>query len=406
VKRDSDSGFEPAGEFPAAPPEVAPHEAASSACEASEGADGALRRGIVETPEFATVTASPVPTLSGAQSTAIAPARSRLGRQRLYTLGAHSRARWQAAPDNLRGSALLVLSIAVFSAMMAAIKAIGTNLPLTEILLIRQAMLTLLILPFFKEDLAAAFRTGHLGLQLLRGLFALGSQFTYFLALLYLPLAEMTALGFSQVIFMTLTAVIVLKETVGLRRWLATGVAFIGVLIMLRPTDAALDPYALLAILSAILLCGVTVFIRLMAATESTASLLLYQSAVLCAAYLGPAVIWWEWPSAIEWTLLLVIGIAGTIGQYLFTVAFKIAETSALAPLEFTRLLIAIIVGYLIFAEVPDVTTMFGALIVVGSTIYTVRRNAAADTRAVAGKVGAGESKKAVPPCDTDPGAV
>jgi drug/metabolite transporter (DMT)-like permease len=150
---------------------------------------------------------------------------------------------------------------------------------------------------------------------------------------------------------------------------------------MLRPTGAVLNPYALVAILSALLLCGVTVSIRLMAASESTASLLLYQSAVLCTAYLIPAIIWWDWPDAREWALLAVIGLSGTIGQYLFTVAFKVAETTALAPLEFTRLLIAIVVGYLIFAEVPDLTTMAGALVVIGSTIYTVRRNAVAEAR-------------------------
>lgn len=339
-----------------------------------------LSADVVATREFAAAAASPVPTLSGAQSTAAAGLRrARLGRARLSEIRANGKARWQAAPDNLRGSALFVISIAFFSVMMAGIKEIGTDLPLTQVLLIRQVMLTLLILPFI--SLADAIRTQNPGMQLLRGVFALGSQYTYFLALLYLPLAEMTALGFSQVIFMTLTAVIFLKETVGPKRWLATAVGFAGVLIMLRPTGAVLDPYALVAILSALLLCGVTVSIRLMAHSESTVSLLLYQSAVLCAAYLVPAMIWWEWPSGKEWALLLAIGISGTVGQYLFTVAFKVAETTALAPLEFTRLLLAIIVGYLIFAEVPDLTTMLGALIVIGSTIYTVRRNAVAEAR-------------------------
>lgn len=300
----------------------------------------------------------------------------RVTRADVRALGQRGRDRWLAASDNLRASLLMVASILIISVMMAAIKAIGTGLPLTQTLLIRQVLLTLLILPMFTADLRGAFRTRNLGLQLLRGVFALGSQYTYFLALLYLPFAEMTALGFSQVIFMTIAAVIFLKETVGVRRWIATGVGFVGVVIMLKPGAEVLNPYALVAIFSALLLSGVTLFIRLMAATETTAALLLYQSTVLCAAYLGPALYFWEWPTQREWILLGVIGIFGTIGQYLFTWAFKVGETAALAPLEFTRLLLAVAIGFLFFHEVPDVATILGASIVIGSTIYTVRRNA------------------------------
>ncbi|BDA82736.1 multidrug transporter [Aureimonas sp. SA4125] len=336
------------------------------------------------------MTASAMPILTGREPVASRHIFHLAKRPKNRFAAAHRRikARWTAVPDNMRGSILFIVSIALFSVMMAAVKEIGNGLPLTQTLLIRQVILTLMLLPLFANDLSRAFRTDHLGKHIWRGLFCLGSQYTYFLALLYLPLADMTALGFSQVIFMTITAVVILKEKVGWRSWTATIVGFVGVVIMLRPTGDLMDAYALIAVLSAMLLCGVTISIRLMARTESTETVMLYQSVVLCAAYAVPSFLWWQWPSQKEWLLLLVIGTIGTVAQYLFTMAFRVAEAAALAPLEFTRLLIAIFVGYLLFSEVPEISTMLGALIVMGSTIYTVRQNAREEVPFGRGKLG------------------
>lgn len=344
----------------------------------SEACSGPRQLPPVDASDLANVTAAAMPIVTGHEPVAAIP-RSALPLyrpiNRLAALHSRGRQKWIAVPDNMRGSILFILSVVMFCIMMVAIKKIGSGLPLPQILLIRQVILTMILLPLLLGDLSRALSTQYLGRHIVRGLFCLGSQYTYFLALLYLPLADMTALGFSQVIFMTIAAVVILKEKVGLRRWLATLVGFAGVLIMLRPSGGVVDIYTLVAVLSALLLCGVTVSIRLMARTESTETVMLYQSFVLCAAYAVPTFLWWQWPSQEEWVLLAVIGIVGTLGQYLFTLAFRVAEASALAPLEFTRLLIAIILGFLVFSEIPEMSTMLGAVIVMGSTIYTVRRN-------------------------------
>lgn len=344
----------------------------------SEACSGPRQLPPVDASDLANVTAAAMPIVTGHEPVAAIP-RSALTLyrpiNRLAALHSQGRQKWIAVPDNMRGSILFILSVVMFCIMMVAIKKIGTGLPLPQILLIRQVILTMILLPLLLGDLSRALSTKYLGRHIVRGLFCLGSQYTYFLALLYLPLADMTALGFSQVIFMTIAAVVILKEKVGWRRWLATMVGFAGVLIMLRPSGGTVDIYTLVAVLSALLLCGVTVSIRLMARTESTETVMLYQSFVLCAAYAVPTFLWWQWPSQEEWFLLAVIGIVGTLGQYLFTLAFRVAEASALAPLEFTRLLIAIILGFLVFSEIPEMSTMLGAVIVMGSTIYTVRRN-------------------------------
>jgi drug/metabolite transporter (DMT)-like permease len=281
------------------------------------------------------------------------------------------------ASGNLRGSVLVVASIALSSVMMVATRLIGERLPITETLFVRHVVTTVLIIPLLAPGFGRALRSRRPGLQILQGLFTLGSQLGYFVALLHLPFAELTALGFSQVIFMTVAAALLLREQVGIRRWAATLVGFAGVLIVLKPTGAAFNSYAIIATASAVLVCGSTVAIRLLSASETAATIMIWQSLVLCAAYALPAALAWEWPTGREWWLLLVIGVFGAASQYLFTLAFRLGEAAALAPLEYTRLMAAAAIGYLVFAEIPDLATVIGSLMIVGATADTVRRNMA-----------------------------
>jgi drug/metabolite transporter (DMT)-like permease len=178
------------------------------------------------------------------------------------------------------------------------------------------------------------------------------------------------------VLFVTVAAVLVLGEKVGPRRMIATGVGFLGVLIMLRPGQDGVNIYLLLALAGALSGSGIVITVRMLAQTEKTTTILLYQAIVLMAALVPPTIQWWETPTPREWLLVLLVGVFGTLGQWLITKAFQVGEASALAPLDFVRLLIATAIGYFIFAEVPDATSFLGAAIVVGATIYTVRRNA------------------------------
>jgi drug/metabolite transporter (DMT)-like permease len=272
---------------------------------------------------------------------------------------------------------MTVASIVLFSVMLTDLKLIGTRVPMTEILLIRQIIVSLLIMQFFGGGWRHALRTNNLGLQVLRGLFSFGSQLTQFVALLYIPLAEVTALSFSQVIFITIAAAVILRETVSWQRWLATAVGFAGVIVMLLPTGGdGFSVFAVMALASGLLSAGVSITIRSMSHRESTITIMLYQSIILCLCYVGPAAWWWVWPTATEWWLLAMIGIFGSVAQYLFTRGCQIGQASALAPLEFSRLLIAAVVGYFVFLEVPSLTTLIGATIIIGSTVYTVRHNA------------------------------
>ena len=295
------------------------------------------------------------------------------------------RAWWDRAPDNLRGSILMIAAFVVFSVMTAAIKAIGTRVPLPQVLLLRQVIMTVLLMPLFLHDIRHALSTSRLSLQITRGLFSLMSMLFGFTAIIHVPLADATALGFSQVLFVTILAVVILKEAVGWRRWAATLIGFVGVLIMLRPTgDGLSNPYGLFAVIGALFGSGITVTVRMLAQSEKTATILLYQAIVLCLALIVPTVLWWENPTPREWLLIGLIGVVGTAGQYLITRAYQVGEAAALAPLDFVRLLIATGIGFAVFAELPSLPTFIGASIVVAATVYTVRRNAGTEGRGMA----------------------
>lgn len=291
---------------------------------------------------------------------------------------------WSAAPPNLRGTLLMVTAFTVFTAMLTLIKLAGGRVPLPQILIVRQLVMTLILAVLVGPALPRIMRTKRPGLQILRGLFSLGAMLCGFTAMIYLPMAEATALGFVQVLFVTLLAILVLREVVDRRRWIAMAFGFVGVLIMLRPAGEAMNGYALLAILGALFGAGITVSVRILGQTERTETILFWQGAVVLLALGLPAFLFWTHPTPTEWALLIGIGVVGTAGQWCVTRAYQLGEASALAPLDFVRLLLATASGYLVFAEMPQMLTMCGAALVVGGTIYTMRRNASPPARAIA----------------------
>lgn len=283
---------------------------------------------------------------------------------------------WRGASPNLRGSVFMLSALLVYAVMVGAIKHVGQAIPLVQVLLIRQVIMTLILLAFAAGSLRQALHTDRLGLQVSRSVLTLAAMLAGFTAVVKIPLAQATAIGFSQVLFVTIAAVIVLKEKVDGRRWAATIIGFVGVLIMLRPSSDGLDIYALLAVFGAICGAGITVSVRKLATSERTDTILIYQGIVLIVLLAIPTWVWWQTPTSNQWFWLVVLSLFGTAGQWLITRAYQVGEAAALAPLDFSRLLLASFTGFVFFAEIPELTTWIGAAIVIGATLYTIRKNA------------------------------
>jgi drug/metabolite transporter (DMT)-like permease len=283
---------------------------------------------------------------------------------------------WDALPGNVRGSIWMLGAGMVFAVMGALIKHVGQRLPVVEILFLRQLFVIVVMSPAFVRGFPAVFRTERLGLHMARvGLSAI-AMITGFTALVHLPLAEATAISFSRTLFTTMLAVVILHEIVGWRRWTATAVGFLGVLVIVRPSPEGLNEYAILALVSAMFVAMVMITIRMLTRTESPATIIAYQSLFLSIILASPAWYFWVTPTWEELALTALIGGVMSVAQFTNIKAYANGEAAAIAPVEYIRLLGAAALGYAFFSEVPTVYTLIGAGIIIASTLYTVRRNA------------------------------
>ena len=221
-------------------------------------------------------------------------------------------------------------------------------------------------------------KTQHIGLHATRLIIACAAQLGVFYSVIYLMLADATAIAFSRPLFTTLVAVFLLGEVVGWRRWTATTVGFIGVVVMIRPGHAAFDPIALVAVFAACIFAVANVLIRVMSRTEPPNRILFYYHAGGALMFVAPAIWVWTTPVGLEWLLVFMIGVLTTVGMIGFVRGFSAGEASIIGPMEYTRLIYAALLGYYLFAEIPDIWTGVGAVIIVVSVLYIARRDAMA----------------------------
>lgn len=284
---------------------------------------------------------------------------------------------WNGLSGNARGSLWLLAGGLAGTAMVAGVKHLGQRLPVLEILFVRQMFVFLLLTPTLARAFPGALRTSRPKLHLWRCAVSIVAMTTGFTAVVHLPLAEATAIGFSRAFFATLLAILVLGETVGARRWGATIVGFAGVLLIARPDREGLNAYALLAVLSAALVACNVIMTKRLAATERPATIMAWHAGVLSLAYAIPA--WWLWvtPTWMEVAAIAGIALLMSAVQYCMISGYREAEASAAQPLDYVRLVYAAAIGFVVFGEVPTAWTWAGAALVVASALYTLRRNAA-----------------------------
>jgi drug/metabolite transporter (DMT)-like permease len=276
--------------------------------------------------------------------------------------------------DNSKGAAILVVAAGLFTIMTALIKTLGTDLHVTQILFMRQVVMTMIIAPRIVRGFPGVLVTKRPLLQLVRVCLALTAMLCGFTAIINMPLADATAIGFTKGFFVTIFAVFILAETVGPYRWGAVFVGFVGVAIMLGTSPAGADRYALMALAGAAGAGMVMVIIRLLSRTEASITILAWQAIGVGVAMAVPAIYFWQWPSPTEWILLGAMGIVSYAAQLANITAFRFGEASLLASLDYVRLVYATLFGWLFFATLPGFNTYVGASIIVAAAIYTVWR--------------------------------
>ena len=273
----------------------------------------------------------------------------------------------------------MLMGAFMFSVMVTIIKVIGSRISIFEILFFRQLAMTIIVALVIIRGLANSLKTQMPALQALRVVAATSAMIMGFSAFIHLPLSTATAIGFSKTMFITILAIIFLKETVGIRRWSAVVVGFVGVIIMIAPDDgwttfANFDIWSLAALLSAACAGLVMVIIRKLSQVDQAITILSFQAIFVGLLMIVPTIYFWVTPTLEEWLWMGLLGLVSVIAQTANIRAYKAGEATAISTIDYTRLVYASILGFLIFAEIPDLNTMIGAGIIIAASLYTLHR--------------------------------
>lgn len=281
------------------------------------------------------------------------------------------RTAWRA--ENIpRGIACMLGATVLFQISSVLSKWMIETYPVGEMLFMRAAsslaVAGAVILP---ATGVAVFRTKRVHDHLFRNVSQSTAQLFIAIAMTMMPLASVVAITFSAPLFATIAAMVVLKESVGPARWGALTAGFLGVLVVTSPGVDTFQVGSLFALANAVLFGTVAVGVRRMAATESTATLLMYQMVMVTVFFAASLPFGWATPkNVVDWTAMIANGIANFAGQYLWTRALHLAPASAVAPFNYFSLVWAIAFGFLVWGDLPSIMLLAGSAIVIGSGIF------------------------------------
>ena len=270
----------------------------------------------------------------------------------------------------------MILSAASFAAAHAGVRELSDEVHPFATAFYRNAFGILFLLPWLLKNNFAVLKTKHLKLHTIRGILNSGFMLGFFFALSLIPIAEATALNFTAPLFASLLAVIVLREFVGWRRWVALFIGFASTLIILQPGAEIISFGAILVLFASLSWAGSMIALKKLSNTESSLTSTIYLVVVLT-----PVTFIFGFPyinvlnlEQIVW--LIEVAITSTMAQYFLSESLKNGDASAVAPYDFSRLIWAAIFGYILFGEVPNIWVWLGGTLIFASVAYISYREA------------------------------
>lgn len=282
------------------------------------------------------------------------------------------------ADTPVRGILLRIGSVVMFGIMFAAMKLAGDDgVVAIEMVFYRAVFGMPIVLAWLAlgpglADIQANRPWAHV----VRSAIGLTGITLNFFALILLPLADATTIGFTAPIFATILSALILKEHVGRHRWMAVAIGFIGVIVITRPGGSSGLPALgiMVALLGALGTSGVTITLRQLGSTETVGSIVFWFF-VACAVVGGiGTAIWGSTHGLHTMGLLAIGGVAGAVAQILMTASLRAASVSTVAPFDYLQIVMAIIMGWLLWYAVPSAATLAGAALIAGSGLYTAYR--------------------------------
>jgi len=279
-------------------------------------------------------------------------------------------------PPNVQGALWLVSGGFIFTSTSVMIRLLSAQIESVQTAFFRAVISVVLLLPMIAAGRVKPWQSKRIAGHFWRTFMGTTSMVLGFYAVTMLPLADATAIAFSQPLFSVVVAALIAGEKVRWRRWSATVIGFVGVLVMVRPGEGSLQAGALVALANAATV-ALSIYLVKRLSDSETPLMILTQFAIFSTVLLAvPAILVWRWPDVWGWLLAIGVALSATVGQYFWVQAFKAGEMSAVAPFEYLRLPFAVFVGWLIWGEMPVIWTYVGAAIVIGSALYIAHREA------------------------------
>jgi len=274
-----------------------------------------------------------------------------------------------------RAIVLMLVAMLGFAAMDGVSKSLATHLSIPQILWVRYIFYTAFVVVMLRRPgLQATLRSRQPWLQLGRALLIIVENGLFVIAFTMMPLADMHAIAAASPLIVVALSVPLLGEKVGLRRWTAVLIGFVGVLVIVRPGFQSLDWRFAVAATATASWALYQILVRMCARTDSSDTTWAWTAVVGLAAtsLVGPFV--WVWPDLHGWILLLAIAALGTLSHLALIKALGYAEAGALQPYGYTLLVWAAVIGFIMFGDIPDAWTITGATIVIASGLYAWHR--------------------------------
>ena len=240
----------------------------------------------------------------------------------------------------------------------------------------RTLLAIMFLAPTFRKVGLNGLRTTQLNLHFFRGMVSAIAVIASFYAVTVIPLANAVSYSFAAPVIATVLAVIFLKEKIRLPRIMAVIIGFIGVLVLLRPGSVPFTTGVAAALISAISVAFAIICIRKLSLTDKPNVVAVYSLLFTLPITFCFALFEWSWPTSEQWIILLLVGLCAAMAQFSISKAFSSSETTAIMPIDFTRLIFSATIGYLFFDETPDVYTFIGATIILSSAVYAAHREA------------------------------
>lgn len=285
-------------------------------------------------------------------------------------------AAYQRLSANARGGLWMLASALTFTLMTTLIKYLGADYSAPLQTFYRQAASVIVLAPIVLRDPAGAFAAKRPDILWFRALAGTLGLFCAFYAYQHMPLAEANALSFTRTLWLVPLAMFVLREPVGVWRTGAALVGFAGVLVMLQPSAQGFSAGlpALAALASALLFAFTVTGMKILTRDHSLTTLTVWSAGLGLLLATPLALLQWRWPSPFDLALLAAMGVLGLANQVCYIKGMSLGDTAAMAPIDYTRLVFAVLIGFAFFHEVPNAATMAGALIVIASTLFITLR--------------------------------